>query len=151
MAIEDDIRKRRRQAELDQEAEQLEERKKRNSSNNNDILSEGAAGAGKSAQVGSSFDSLDENDLEAAQQLLNQVHGLYNQYFLGFEKFPPTQKHKALEKRLETLFNLPNLSKRIVFRVRSLNASFLSLQDQWKKRQNRIEAGTLKRGSNPDG
>lgn len=100
-------------------------------------------------------DKSDRKTLGESQQVLAMVDELegdlaalrvaFEQYFLGAERRPPTEKHDALKRRLTALRNTVVRQTAVKFRVQSLNNKYLTYERLWQRTLQEIEAGTYKR------
>ncbi|MBX7116401.1 MAG: hypothetical protein K1X64_18900 [Myxococcaceae bacterium] len=99
--------------------------------------------------------SLDKKTLGDSDQVLTVVEELegelsalrvaFEQYFLGVERRPPTEKHDTLKRRLVQLRNTVVRQTAVKFRVQSLYNKYLTYERLWQRTLMEIEAGTYKR------
>jgi hypothetical protein len=76
---------------------------------------------------------------------LAELHAAFEQYFLGFERIPPTQRHQTLKKRLGALRATFINSTAVKYRIANLQQRFSTLERLWERTLLEIEAGTYKR------
>lgn len=76
---------------------------------------------------------------------LMETQAAYEQYFLGQERRPPTEKHKALKKRLNGLRGSFVNSTQVKFRVQNLQQRFSTFERLWERSLLEIENGTYRR------
>ena len=69
----------------------------------------------------------------------------WEQFFLGFERRPPTTKHEAVKKRVAALKGQFLRQTSAKFRVQSIAAKLLTYERLWDRSLKEIEAGTYRR------
>ena len=84
-------------------------------------------------------------ECDALDGAIAELRAAYEQYFLGIEKRPPTDKHNALKKRLQLLRNTWTRQTAAKFRVQSLNSKFATYERLWARTIQEIENGTYVR------
>lgn len=84
-------------------------------------------------------------ECDALDGAIAELRAAYEQYFLGIEKRPPTDKHNALKKRLQMLRNTWTRQTAAKFRVQSLNSKFATYERLWARTIQEIENGTYVR------
>lgn len=76
---------------------------------------------------------------------LMELKAMYEQYFLGQERRPPTVPHNALKKRMQALRNTFVNSTPVKFRIQNLQQRVQTFERLWERSLQEIEAGTYKR------
>lgn len=76
---------------------------------------------------------------------LMELQAAYEQYFLGLERRPPSQKHSDLKKRMSALRNTFVNSTPVKFRVQNLQQRVNTFERLWERSLMEIENGTYKR------
>jgi hypothetical protein len=84
-------------------------------------------------------------ECEALEAELASLRNLYEQYFLGNERHPPTNTHNDLKKRFLKLKGAFIRSTAAKFRVASIHNKYLTYERLWTRTLQEIEAGTYKR------
>ena len=84
-------------------------------------------------------------DVDEVESELNALRGLYEQFFLGMEKRPPTRAHERFRKRMAALRTAPARSAAITFRLQSLQASVATYERLWLRTLQEMEDGTYRR------
>jgi len=84
-------------------------------------------------------------ELDSVEALLHQLRGQYEQYFLGFEKRPPTWAHDQYKKRLAALKTVPARNSAITFRIQALQATTSTYERLWARTLQQMEDGTYRR------
>lgn len=74
-----------------------------------------------------------------------ELKAMYEQYFLGQERRPPTQFHDALKKRVQALRSTFVNSTPVKFRIQNLQQRVQTFERLWERSLQEIEAGTYKR------
>ncbi len=91
----------------------------------------------------------DKVDVEALLDLLNKtldrVKSLYEQYFLGLQKQPPTFIHNDLERKLRDLQGLQIRNTGLRYRMATLQQKYGSYNTYWRRTLRQIENGTYAR------
>src|SRR5207253_1828136 len=67
------------------------------------------------------------------------------QYFLGIERKPPTQRHEKLKKRVVAIQTTTVKQTAVKFKAQSLNAKLITYERLWTRTLNEIEQGTYRR------
>lgn len=96
-----------------------------------------------SADANSSENVLQE--CEALEAELASLRNLYEQYFMGLERHPPTNTHADLKKRFLRLKSGFIRSTAAKFRVAAVHSKYLTYERLWTRTLQEIEAGTYKR------
>jgi hypothetical protein len=81
-------------------------------------------------------------------ELTEEVEGLraaYEQYFLGVERRPPTQRHDKLKKRVVAIQTSTVKQTAVKFKAQTLNNKLLTYERLWARTMKEIEDGTYKR------
>ena len=92
--------------------------------------------------------STSERALEETAELeesLASLRAVYEQYFLGNERLPPTRAHDDFRKRLNKLKSGMVRNTAVKFRISSLHNKFLTYERLWQRTLQEIENGTYKR------
>lgn len=76
---------------------------------------------------------------------LAELHAAFEQYFLGQERRPPTERHVALKKRMAALRTSFVNSTSVKFRVGNLQQRMSTFERLWERTLLEIENGTYKR------
>ncbi len=84
-------------------------------------------------------------ECDAIESELVSVRVLYEQYFLGVERNPPTQAHRMLKQRMNRLQNSFVRQTAVKFRVGSLHAKLITYERLWTRTLQEIENGTYHR------
>ncbi|NTX56513.1 MXAN_5187 C-terminal domain-containing protein [Myxococcus sp. CA039A] len=100
--------------------------------------------AGK-PQADSSSSEAVLQECEALEAELAVLRNLYEQYFLGNERHPPTRAHDDFKKRVMRLKTGFIRSTAAKFRVGSIHGKYLTYERLWTRTLQEIEAGTYKR------
>lgn len=80
--------------------------------------------------------------LDYVDKTLDRVKVLYEQYFLGMQKQPPTQIHTDVERRLRELQQLNIRNTGLRYRFATLQQKFGSYNSYWRRTIRQIENGT---------
>ncbi len=83
-----------------------------------------------------------EEVLDYVDKTLDRVKVLYEQYFLGMQKQPPTQIHTDVERRLRELQQLNIRNTGLRYRFATLQQKFGSYNSYWRRTVKQIENGT---------
>ena len=83
--------------------------------------------------------------VEELEAELASLRVAYEQYFLGVERRPPTDKHDQLKRRMVLLRNTVVRQTAVKFRVQSIYNKYLTYERLWQRTLQEIEAGTYKR------
>jgi hypothetical protein len=81
-------------------------------------------------------------------ELMGEIEGLraaYEQYFLGVERRPPTERHDRLKKRVNAIQTTTVKQTAAKFRAQTLNAKLLTYERLWQRTLQEIEDGTYRR------
>ncbi|WP_342378093.1 hypothetical protein NVS55_01980 [Myxococcus stipitatus] len=84
-------------------------------------------------------------ECEALEAELAALRNLFEQYFMGLDRHPPTKAHDDFKKRVNRLKTSFIRSTAAKFRVGSLHSKFLTYDRLWMRTLQEIEAGTYKR------
>ena len=86
-----------------------------------------------------------EEALEIISSTLDRVKSLYEQYFLGIQKQPPTFIHSDLERKLRDLHGVHIRNTALRYRFATLQQKFGSYNSYWRRTLRQIENGTYVR------
>ncbi|AGC41744.1 hypothetical protein MYSTI_00386 [Myxococcus stipitatus DSM 14675] len=84
-------------------------------------------------------------ECEALEAELAALRNLFEQYFMGLDRHPPTKAHDDFKKRVNRLKTSFIRSTAAKFRVGSVHSKFLTYDRLWMRTLQEIEAGTYKR------
>src|SRR5688572_18470651 len=76
---------------------------------------------------------------------IEALRAAYEQYFLGIERKPPTQKHDKLKKRVNLIMTTTVKQTAVKFKAQSLNAKLITYERLWTRTLNEIEEGRYRR------
>ncbi|MBX7101915.1 MAG: hypothetical protein K1X89_29635, partial [Myxococcaceae bacterium] len=82
---------------------------------------------------------------DALEEELAMLRGAYEQYFLGVERRPPTDKHEAIKKKLQQIRNTFVRQTNAKFRVNNLQNKFATYERLWMRTLKEMEDGTYRR------
>jgi hypothetical protein len=83
--------------------------------------------------------------LDTVDLSLERVKTLYEQYFLGIQKQPPTFLHNDIERKLRDLTQLQIRNTGLRYRFATLQQKFGSYNSYWRRTLRQIENGTYLR------
>ncbi len=86
-----------------------------------------------------------EENLGVVEKALDRVKVLYEQYFLGIQKQPPSQLHTDCERRLRDLSQLNIRNTALRYRFATLQQKFGSYNSYWRRTLRQIEQGKYHR------
>ena len=86
-----------------------------------------------------------EELLDALDTTLDRVKVLYEQYFLGIQKQPPSYLHTDVERKLRDLAQLQIRNTALRYRFVTLQQKFGSYNSYWRRTLRQIENGTYTR------
>lgn len=86
-----------------------------------------------------------EELLDALDAALDRVKVLYEQYFLGIQKQPPTYLHTDVERKVRDLMQLQVRNTALRYRFATLQQKFGSYNAYWRRTLRQIENGTYTR------
>ncbi|MEJ7599106.1 MAG: MXAN_5187 C-terminal domain-containing protein [Kofleriaceae bacterium] len=101
--------------------------------------------ASKSAQTEPVKTEVIEELLDVVDQSLDRVKVLYEQYFLGIQKQPPSYLHTDVERKLRDLAQLQIRNTAQRYRFVTLQQKFGSYNAYWRRTVRQIENGTYLR------
>jgi hypothetical protein len=101
--------------------------------------------ATKSAQPEPVKAEVIEEALDALDTTLDRVKVLYEQYFLGIQKQPPTYLHTDIERKLRDVAQLQIRNTALRYRFATLQQKFGSYNSYWRRTLRQIENGTYTR------
>ncbi len=99
----------------------------------------------KSAQSEADKAEVIEENLEIVHNTLERVKVLYEQYFMGIQKQPPTQIHTDCERRLRDLAQMHIRNTALRYRFATLQQKFGSYNSYWRRTLRQIEQGKYHR------
>ena len=82
------------------------------------------------------------NELETR---VDRLRALYEQYFMGIERMPPSVPHKDVERRLQVLRKEQIRNTGVRFRFQMILQRYNTYQTHWQRICRQIEEGTYKR------
>jgi hypothetical protein len=82
------------------------------------------------------------NELETR---VDRLRALYEQYFMGIERMPPSVPHKDVERRIQTLRKEQIRNTGVRFRFQMIIQRYNVYQSHWQRICRQIEEGTYKR------
>ncbi|MBA3456785.1 MAG: hypothetical protein H0T42_27095, partial [Deltaproteobacteria bacterium] len=83
-----------------------------------------------------------EEALDYVDKTLDRTKVMYEQYFLGMQKQPPTQIHSDVERRLRDLQQMSIRNTGLRYRFATLQQKFGSYNSYWRRTLRQIENGT---------
>ncbi|HVK88841.1 MAG TPA: MXAN_5187 C-terminal domain-containing protein [Kofleriaceae bacterium] len=83
-----------------------------------------------------------EELLDHVDKTLDRVKVLYEQYFLGMQKQPPTHIHNDVERRLRDLMQIQIRNTGLRYRFATLQQKFGSYNTYWRRTLRQMENGT---------
>jgi len=86
-----------------------------------------------------------EEALEILDKMLDRVKALYEQYFLGIQKQPPTFIHADLERKLRDLAAIQIRNTGLRYRYATMQQKYGSYNTYWRRTLRQIENGTYAR------
>lgn len=101
--------------------------------------------ASKSAQDTSVTPEAIEELLDTIDKNLERLKTLYEQYFLGIQKQPPTFLHNDLDRKLRDLMQLQIRNTGLRYRLATLQQKMGAYNSYWKRTLRQIENGTYLR------
>ena len=101
--------------------------------------------ASKSAQQEPEKAEVVEELLDAVDTTIDRVKVLYEQYFLGIQKQPPTYLHTDAERKLRDIAQMQIRNTALRYRFATLQQKFGSYNSYWRRTLRQIENGTYTR------
>ena len=86
-----------------------------------------------------------KQDINELTQALRDLRMLYDKYFAGQLRLEPLRERQNFEQKLQALKGLHDLPTEERFRIKSLQASFVSYASYWNRLNRQIDEGTFKR------
>ena len=126
--------------------EDWRERKRRR--DEEDEAESGAVPQGREEISGASSEKVDELLLRA-DPIIDQVHGLYNQYLAGVESRPPIERRKQLDQLMASLLLMHKPTAGLQFRFQTVQSKYATYRDRWDRLMADLESGKLKRVGKP--
>jgi hypothetical protein len=83
--------------------------------------------------------------LDELEEDLERLRVLYEQYFLGVERTPPTRLHEKIQRTVRLLEGAHINVTAVRFRLQGLRARLITFQQYWTRTLGQIEAGTFRR------
>jgi hypothetical protein len=101
--------------------------------------------ASKSAQHEPEKAEVIEELLDHCDTTLDRVKVLYEQFFLGIQKQPPTHIHTDVERKLRELQQMQIRNTALRYRFATIQQKFGSYNNYWRRTLRQIESGTYHR------
>lgn len=101
--------------------------------------------ASKSAQGNEHGNEAIEELLDTVDKTLDRVKVLYEQYFLGIQKQPPTHLHTDAERKLRDLAHIQIRNTALRYRFAMIQQKMGSYNSYWRRTLRQIENGTYTR------
>ena len=101
--------------------------------------------ASKSGQQEPEKAEVIEELLDALDTTLDRVKVLYEQFFLGIQKQPPTYLHTDIERKIRDLAQIQIRNTALRYRFVTLQQKFGSYNSYWRRTLRQIENGTYTR------
>jgi hypothetical protein len=86
-----------------------------------------------------------EKECSAIEVELAELKAVYEQYFLGLERQPPTNRHQALKRRIQQLKASFVQQTSLKFRVGNLYQKYLTYERLWERTLKEMEDGIYRR------
>jgi hypothetical protein len=83
-----------------------------------------------------------EELLVVLEKLLDRTKVMFEQYFMGIQKLPPSQLHRDLERKIRELTQEQIRNTALRFRFTTVSQKFGSYNTYWKRTLRKIEQGT---------
>ncbi|MBL8949828.1 MAG: hypothetical protein JNK82_03565, partial [Myxococcaceae bacterium] len=84
-------------------------------------------------------------EIDGLMDEIEVLRAAYEQYFLGIERKPPTQRHDKLKKRVNLIQTSTVKQTAVKFKAQSLNAKLITYERLWTRTLNEMEQGTYRR------
>ena len=84
-------------------------------------------------EIGESLDSL--------HKLIDRCKVMYEQYFMGIQKIPPSQIHRDIERQIRELTQINIRNTGLRYRFATMTQKFGSYNTYWKRTMREIESG----------
>jgi hypothetical protein len=101
--------------------------------------------ASKSAQQEVEKAEVIEELLDVVDKTLDRVKVLYEQFFLGIQKQPPSHLHTDVERKLRDLQQMQIRNTALRYRFATIQQKFGSYNNYWRRTLRQIENGTYHR------
>lgn len=88
--------------------------------------------------------------LEQVPKVIEQVNNLYQQFFSGVERVPPTERRKQLDQMALSIQMSPKVNAGLQFKANTIYQSYQSAKDRWDRMMKDLESGKLKRTTGPN-
>lgn len=83
--------------------------------------------------------------LAETDKLIDRLHSLYEQWFMGIERREPTKQREILQRRVDGLRHGLPRNTALRFRAQGIISRWVTLTHHWNKVARQIEEGTYKR------
>lgn len=83
--------------------------------------------------------------LETVEKLLDRTKVLYEQYFMGIQKLPPSQLHRDIERKVRELTQRQIRNTSLRYRLTNVTQKFGVYNTYWRRTLRQIEQGTYVR------
>jgi hypothetical protein len=104
-----------------------------------------SSGDSKSGMPTKSGSEVAFQECDAIESDLAALKVVYEHYFMGIERTPPTRTYEDLKRRLERLKNSFVRNTAAKFRVQAIHSKFVTYERLWLRTMQEIENGTYKR------
>jgi hypothetical protein len=84
-------------------------------------------------------------ELTALDEGIQDLHVLYEKYFIGIDRKPPEQERKQISSKARELRNASIRNTALKFKINTLFAKLISFERMWDRTLREIEEGTYKR------
>jgi hypothetical protein len=86
-----------------------------------------------------------QEELDAMDESIAELHVLYEKYFLGIDRRPPDKERKRISERMRILKNTLVKNTALKFRLHTLFAKLISFERMWDRTLREMEEGTYRR------
>ena len=84
-------------------------------------------------------------ELNELDEGIQELHVLYEKYFLGIDRRPPEQERKRISEKARELRTSTIRNTALKFKINTLFAKLISFERMWDQTLREIEEGTYKR------
>jgi hypothetical protein len=84
-------------------------------------------------------------ELNELDEAIQNLHVLYEKYFLGIDRRPPDQERKRVSQKARELRNTNIRNTALKFKINTLFAKLISFERMWDRTLREMEEGTYKR------
>ena len=84
-------------------------------------------------------------ELNELDEAIQNLHVLYEKYFLGIDRRPPDQERKRVSQKARELRNTNVRNTALKFKINTLFAKLISFERMWDRTLREMEEGTYKR------